>query len=158
MKMLLAAIALAIPIFASAQPRLVPQQVSLKDGRKFKLNIPAEFEIVPAAEGLKRVRFFATAPDGRIFVTDMYNLTDNKRGAIYILDGWDERTGKFARTVPYLTGLHNPNSVQFYRDGQGVDWIYIAETGKLTRRIFTPGEEKPTHPPQTLATFPDYGL
>lgn len=153
-----AALMVFIVVTALAQPRLIPQKVTTKAGRSFTLNLPAEFEIIPAAEGLKRVRFFATAPDGRIFVTDMYNLTDNRRGAIYILDGWDERTGKFARTVPYLTGLHNPNSVQFYRDGQGVDWIYIAETGKLTRRIFTPGEEKPTHPPQTLATFPDYGL
>jgi glucose/arabinose dehydrogenase len=58
-----------------------------------------------------------------------------------------------------LTGLHNPNSVQFYRDSSGQDWIYIAETGRLTRRKFTLGEEKPTDvDPQTLATFPDYGL
>ena len=143
---------------AYGQPRLTAQRITTKTGRSFTLNVPANFEIIPAAEGLKRVRFFAMAPDGRIFVTDMYNLTDNKRGTIYILDGWEEQTGKFARAVPYLTGLHNPNSVQFYRDGQGVDWIYIAETGKLTRRIFTPGEEKPTHPPHTVATFPDYGL
>jgi hypothetical protein len=60
------------------------------------LNLPSDFEIIPAAEGLKRVRFFAKAPDGRIFVTDMYNLTDNKRGAIYILDGWDAQKGKFS--------------------------------------------------------------
>ena len=143
---------------AHGQARLSAQKITTKTGRSFTLNLPADFEIIPAAEGLKRVRFFATAPDGRIFVTDMYNLTDNKRGAIYILDDWDERSGKFARAIPYLNGLHNPNSVQFYRDGQGVDWIYIAETGKLTRRIFTPGEEKPSHPPQTIATFPDYGL
>jgi glucose/arabinose dehydrogenase len=58
-----------------------------------------------------------------------------------------------------MTGLHNPNSVQFYRDAQGQAWIYIAETEKLTRRKFTPGEEKPTDTnPRTLATFPDYGL
>lgn len=144
---------------ATAQPRLVTQKVTTKDGRNFTLNLPAEFEVIPAAEGLKRVRFFAKAPDGRIFVTDMYNLTDNKRGVIYVLDRWNERTGKFAKVIPYLTGLHNPNSVQFYRDGQGVDWIYIAETGKLTRRKFSLGEEKPTDlKPQTLATFPDYGL
>jgi sugar lactone lactonase YvrE len=110
------------------------------------LDAPAEFEIIPAIEGLKRVRFFAKAPDGRIFVTDMYNLTDNKHGTIYILDDWNERTGKFARAVTYMTGLHNPNSVQFYRDGQGVDWIYIAETGKLTRRIFRMGEGKAVRP------------
>ncbi|HEV8591600.1 MAG TPA: PQQ-dependent sugar dehydrogenase, partial [Pyrinomonadaceae bacterium] len=130
-----------------------------KSGKSFYLNLRADFEIIPAAEGLKRVRFFAKAPDGRIFVTDMYNLTDNKRGAIYILDGWDPASGKFARIVPYMTGLHNPNSVQFYRDSEGQDWIYLAETDKLTRRKFSRGEEKPTdNVPQTLATFPDYGL
>jgi glucose/arabinose dehydrogenase len=143
----------------SAQSRLVSQRVTLKNGKTFSLNIPTGFEIIPAAEGLKRVRFFAKAPDGRLFVTDMYNLTDNKRGVIYILDGWDERSGKFARVIPYMTGLHNPNSVQFYRDASGQDWIYIAETEKLTRRKFTSGEEKPTDTkPETLATFPDYGL
>lgn len=142
-----------------AQPKLVPQKISLKDGRKFSLNLPADFEIIPAAEGLRRVRFFAKSPDGRIFVTDMYNLTDNKRGAVYILDGWDAEAGKFARVIPYMTGLKNPNSVQFYRDADGQDWLYLAETDKLTRRRFTHGEEKPTDAnPQTLATFPDYGL
>ena len=153
---------LAVIIFAAStfgQPRLVPQKVTLKNGRSFNLNLPANFEIIPAAEGLKRVRFFAKAPDGRVFVTDMYNLTDNKRGIIYILDGWNERTGKFAKVTQYLTGLHNPNSVQFYHDENGQDWIYIAETGKLTRRKFTEGEEKPTDlAPQTIGTFPDYGL
>jgi glucose/arabinose dehydrogenase len=144
---------------APAQPRLVPHQIKTKDGRSFTLNAPAEFEIIPAVEGLKRVRFFANSPDGRIFVTDMYNLADNKRGTIYILDGWNEKTWKFARVIPYMTGLHNPNSVQFYRDADGQDWIYIAETGKLTRRKFTSGEERPSDTrPQTLATFPDYGL
>ena len=148
-------LALGVP----AQGRLVPQRIKLKNGRTVTLNAPAEFEIIPAAEGLKRVRFFAKAPDGRIFVTDMYNLTDNKRGAIYILDGWDERSGKFGSVIPYMTGLHNPNSVQFYRDAGGQDWIYIAETDRLTRRKFTHGEEKPTDSnPQTIATFPAYGL
>ena len=159
MKKLFLALLIVYPLAALAQPRLVPHSIATKDGRKFALNLPADFEIIPAAEGLKRVRFFAKAPDGRIFVTDMYNLTDNKRGAIYILDGWDAERGKFARVIPYMTGLHNPNSVQFYRDAQGQDWIYIAETEKLTRRRFTSGEEKPTDSnPETIMKFPDYGL
>jgi glucose/arabinose dehydrogenase len=142
-----------------AQTKLVPQKIVLKDGRNFSLNLPADFEIIPAAEGLKRARFFAKAPDGRIFVTDMYNLTDNTRGSVYVLDGWNAETGKFARVVPYMTGLKNPNSVQFYRDATGQDWFYLAETDKLTRRKFTRGEETPTDTsPETLATFPDYGL
>ncbi len=144
---------------ANGQPKLVSQKVTLKDGKSFNLNLPSDFEIIPAAEGFDRPRFFAKVPDGRIVVTDMYNLTDNKRGKIYILDGWNPSTGKFAKTIEYMSGLHNPNSVQFYRDTKGQEWLYIAETGKLTRRKFTKGEEKPTDiNPQTLATFPDYGL
>jgi len=159
MKKLILALILAMPIVVHAQTRLVSHRVKTNDGRTFTLNAPADFEIVPAAEGFKRVRFFSRSPDGRIFVTDMYNLADNKRGAIYILDAFDERTGKFGKVISYMTGLHNPNSLQFYRDSNGQDWIYIAETGQLTRRRFTRGEEKPTdRSPQVIATFPDHGL
>lgn len=159
MKNVMMLLLLALPLGIVAQTRLVPQKIRLIDGRSFSLNLPADFEIVPAAEGLRRVRFFAKSPDGRIFVTDLYNLTDNRRGAVYILDRWDARSGKFGRLVPYMTGLRNPNSVQFYRDADGQDWLYIAETDKLTRRKFTRHEERPTDPaPQTIATFPDYGL
>ena len=156
---ILSSFVLLLSIAVTAQPRLVAQKISLSGGKNITLNLPADLEIIPAAEGLKRVRFFAKAPDGRIFVTDMYNLTDNRRGVVYILDGWNEQTGKFARVIPYLTGLRNPNSVQFYTDASGQDWIYLAETHQLTRRKFTRGEIRPTDPrPQVLATFPDHGL
>lgn len=159
MKLLAAFIFLAFPVIDLAQPRLVPNKVTLKSGKTFNLNVAEGFEIIPALEGLKRVRFFSKAPDGRIFVTDMYNLTDNKRGTVYILDGWDAKSGKFARAIPYMTNLRNPNSVQFYRDANGQEWFYLAETHQLTRRKFTRGELKPTDTqPEVLATFPDYGL
>ena len=158
---ILAAIAF-LQIFAAAvsgQPRLIPNKITLKGGKSLTLNLPADYEIIPAAEGLKRVRFFAKAPDGRIFVTDMLNLSDNHQGTVYILDGWNAKTGKFSHVIPYMTHLRNPNSVQFWRDENGQDWFYLAETDKLTRRKFTKGEIRPSDPdPQTLATFPDYGL
>ncbi len=150
--------ALQLSVFTQ-QPKLVPNKITLKNGKTFSLNLPAEYEIIPAAEGLKRVRFFAKSPDGRIFVTDMYNLTDNKKGAVYILDEFDEGNGKFGKIIPYLTNLRNPNSVQFYTDESGQDWFYLAETHQLTRRKFTRGETEPTDTkPEILATFPDYGL
>lgn len=143
----------------NAQTRLVPQQIELKNGKSFNLNLPAEYEIIPAAEGLKRVRFFAKAPDGRIFVTDMFNLTDNDRGKVYILDEFDETTGKFGKIDTYMSGLKNPNSVAFYTDKSGQDWFYLAETHKLTRRKYTRGETKPNDvEPEILAKFPSYGL
>ncbi|MEO8072788.1 MAG: glucose/sorbosone dehydrogenase, partial [Acidobacteriota bacterium] len=156
-KKLLLLLILFVPTFA--QIKLVPHKINLKNGKSFNLNLPADYEITPAAEGLKRVRFFAKAPDGRIFVTDMYNLTDNNKGAVYILSEFDLEAGKFTKVTPYLTGLKNPNSVQFYTDENGQNWLYLAETDKLTRRKFTLNETKPTDTkPQTLATFPDYGL
>jgi glucose/arabinose dehydrogenase len=159
MKRLLILPLILIPVLAIAQPKLVPHKITLKDGRSFSLNLPAEFEILPAAEGLKRVRFFAKSPDGRIFVTDMHDLTDNKKGVVYILDDWNAETGKFGKVIPYMTNLRNPNSCQFYEDANGQHWFYLAETDKVTRRKFTLGEEKPTdNRPQTLATYPDYGL
>ncbi|MGI8469629.1 MAG: PQQ-dependent sugar dehydrogenase [Pyrinomonadaceae bacterium] len=145
--------------FVSAQIKLAPHKINLKNGKSFSLNLPENFDIIPAVEGLKRVRFFAKSPDGRIFATDMRDLSDNKKGAVYILDGWNADTGKFEKVTPYLTNLRNPNSVAFFTDANGQDWFYLAETDKLTRRKFTKGETKSSdNNPQTLATFPDYGL
>ena len=145
-------------VILAEQPKLTPHLIKLKNGKQFSLNLPANYEIIPAAEGLKRVRFFAKSPDGRMFVTDMYDLSDNQKGTVYILDEWNAETGKFGKITPYLTGLKNPNSVQFYTDSIGQDWLYIAETHQLTRRKFTQGETKPTAKAEVLATFPDYGL
>ena len=138
---------------------LTPQKVSLRNGENFELNLPEDYEVIPAAQGLGRVRFFAKSPDGRIFVTDTYNMSDNRNGTIYILDNWNAKTGKFEKVTPYLKNLHIPNSVQFYTDEKGQDWIYIAEVHQLTRRKFTKGETEPTDlKPKVLAKFPDYGL
>jgi glucose/arabinose dehydrogenase len=141
-----------------SKSKLVPQRISLASGKSFNLNIPEGFAINVAAEGLKRVRFMAKSPDNRIFVTDMYNLSDNKRGAVYILDDFDPISKTFKKVKPYLTGLRNPNSIAFYTDQQGVNWFYLALTDRLLRYRFTAGEEKPSAEPEVLATFPDYGL
>ena len=152
----------AIPSVCSAQSapelKLTPHVVRLKGENPFSLFLPADFTIVPAAEGLKRVRFMARSPDGRIFVTTMHDLSDNAEGAVYILDGFNEPRGKFARVIPYLTNLHNPNSIAFYKDAQGQDWFYVALTDRLVRYKFVGGEERPTSRPEVLATYPADGL
>ncbi|MCY7374374.1 MAG: hypothetical protein LH472_00155 [Pyrinomonadaceae bacterium] len=145
---------LFVPAFA--QVKLVPHKVNLKNGKSFNLNLPADYEIIPAAENLRRVRFFAKSPDGRIFVTDMHDLSDNRKGAVYILDDFDVGSGKFGKLIPYLTNLRSPNSVAFHTDANGQIWLYLADTDKLTRRKFINDETKPTDKqPQILATFPD---
>ncbi|HXM91314.1 MAG TPA: glucose/sorbosone dehydrogenase [Candidatus Dormibacteraeota bacterium] len=152
----------AVPSVCSSQSapegKLTPHVVCLKGKSPFSLMLPADFTITPAAEGLKRVRFMARSPDGRIFVAAMHDLSDNSEGAVYILDGFDEDEGKFARVVPYLTNLRNPNSIAFYEDAQEQDWFYVALTDRLVRYKFTRGEERPTSHPEVLATYPAYGL
>jgi glucose/arabinose dehydrogenase len=142
----------------ASAPKLVPNRVSLSDGRAFDLNLPEGFALKVAAEGLKRVRFMARSPDDRIFVTDMYNLTDNKRGAVYILDGFDPATKSFRKVTPYLTRLRNPNGIAFYTDERGASWLYLALTEHLLRYRYHAGDDAPAGEPQVLATFPDYGL
>jgi glucose/arabinose dehydrogenase len=138
--------------------RLVPNRVSLSNGKSFTLNLPEGFGLSVAAEGLRRVRFMAESPDGRVFVTDMYNLTDNTRGAVYILDGFDPAKKTFAKVTPYLTRLRNPNSVAFHTDDAGAFWLYLALTDRLVRYRYEPGDDAPRARPEVLATFPDYGL
>jgi glucose/arabinose dehydrogenase len=138
--------------------KLAPNHISLANGKSFDLNLPEGFGISVAAQGLKRVRFMAKSPDERIFVTDMYNLTDNTRGVVYILDEFDSASGSFKKVSTYLKGLRNPNSIAFYTDEKGVEWFYLALTDHLVRYKYTAGEDTPGSQPEVLASFPDYGL
>jgi len=150
--------AVAAPAGGRSALKLTPHPVSLSSGKSFTLNLPEGFEISVAAQGLKRVRFLAKSPDGRIFVTDMYDRTDNKKGAVYILDSFDPASKSFRSVTPYLTGLRNPNNLAFYRDPSGADWLYLPLTDRLLRYRYKAGESAPSGEPEVLATFPDYGL
>jgi len=143
---------------SAAAQKLTPHQITLAGGKSFDLNLPDGFEISVAAQGLKRVRFMARSPDDRIFVTDMFNLTDNRRGVVYILDQFDPGTRQFKKITKYLIGLRNPNSVAFYTDQSGKNWFYLALTDRLLRYVYEPGKDAPSGEPEVLGTFPDYGL
>ena len=138
--------------------KLTPHHITLANGKSFDLNLPAGYEINVAAQGLKRVRFMTLSPDNRLFITDMFNKTDNQRGVVYILDQFDPKTRQFKKITKYMTGLHNPNSVAFYKDRDGTDWFYLALTDRLVRYRYEAGKDAPSGEPQVLATFPAYGL
>ncbi len=138
--------------------KLKPHPIVLSGGKRFTLNLPEGYDITVAIDGLKRVRFMAKAPDGRYFATDMYDRTDNTKGTVYLLDGFDPTRGRFSRAVPYLTRLRNPNSIAFHTDSAGAHWLYLALTDCLLRYRFTPGDTVPGAAPDTLARFPAYGL
>ncbi len=142
----------------AASVKLTAHPITLEDGSQFNLSIPEGFEIAVAAQGMKRVRFMAMSPDNRLFVPDMYNRTDNKKGKIYILEDFNQETKAFKTTRTYLRDLHNPNSIAFYTDTEGQEWFYIALTGELIRYKYSAGDTIPQGKPEVIATFPDYGL
>lgn len=137
---------------------LVAQQFTLSNGETLALDLPKGYKIYPAAEGMPRVRFFAKAPDGRLFVTGMHNLTDNKRGKVYILEDFDETAKKFQKVTVWKDKLRNPNSVEFYTDDNGKNWLYLAVTDSLVRYPYENGELKPSGKPEKIADFPGDGL
>jgi glucose/arabinose dehydrogenase len=143
--------------------QLAPHRVHFAGGKTLVLNLPPEFTISIAAQGMKRLRFLTLSPDNRIFATDMHDLGDNSLGRVYILEGWDEKAGKFAKITTYLDHLRNPNNIAFYtelsQDGKPAQsWLYLPLTDRLLRYKYNAGDHAPTDKPEVLAHYPDYGL
>ncbi len=132
---------------------LQPQLVRLQNGDSFQLSIPGGYKLSVAAETRQRLRFLAKSPDGRLFATDMYDRSDNKKGRVLIFENWNDTAKKFEKISTYLGQLHNPNQLAFYSN-----YIYVAETGRLRRFAYSSGDIVPKDSGQTIASFPDYGL
>lgn len=139
--------------FSSQKLERWKQPVKLSSGDSFSLIIPKDFKVSVAYETKSRIRFLAMSPDKRLFVTDMKNLTDNKKGELLVFEDWDESEKKFNKKTVYLGNLHNPNQAAFYNG-----YLYIAETDKLSRYPYKSGSATVSTAPEIIARFPDYGL
>lgn len=147
----------AICFSTQAQITLQQSPIVLKKGIRLNLKIPKGYHISVAAEDMRRLRFMAKSPDGRLFATDMYSMADNKNGKIYLFEDWDKLSKQFRKTTVFAENLHNPNQVMFFAD-KGKTFLYIAETGKLTRYEYRAGDKTLQGTGQLISTFPDYGL
>ena len=152
-------VALLACCFGQAQQPLTPHTLRYAPGSSITLNLSSDLDISVAANGLHRVRFLSQAPDGRIFATGMWNLADNTRGAVFILEGWNPQTHRFAHITTYLDHLRNPNNLAFWTDpATHQSWLYLPLTDRLERFPYKPGDQQPSGEPQVLMRFPDYGL
>jgi hypothetical protein len=122
------------PPFATASSRnnssVVPKPADAT------LALPAGFRIEPFATGLAGPRKMLAAPNGDILVTEMLG------GRVAVLhptpDG--RRTGT---TDVYLKGLKQPFGLAFYPNAQNPQWLYVAETNRVTRYAYHAGDVKP---------------
>lgn len=135
---------------------LVPAPVHLAKGLDFELMIPEGYELKVAAEGFKRLRFMAWSPAG-LLITDMHDLTDNRKGRVHLLSGWNEDSARFTGQRVLLDGLRNPNQALTYADGDR-RYLIVATTDKLLRYPLRDADRMALDEPQVLDTFPSYGL
>lgn len=135
--------------------KLAPTTVTFEGGTQATFQLAQPFRLAVAAEGLGKARFMTMSPDGRMFVPDLVNMNLSHEGKIYILENFDEETGKFQSKHTYLSGLRGPNSIAFYTDENGQEWIYIALTAHLIRYPYKRGDTKPATGPEIITTFPN---
>ncbi len=136
---------------------LVRAHVHLAKGLDFDLRIPKGYELKVAAEGFERLRFMCGATSDRLFITDMHDLTDNKRGKVYMLSNWNEDSARFLTRETCFEGLRNPNQVLAYSDSLH-HWLYLATTDKLLRYPISDRDVFSAGTPEVVDTFPAYGL
>ncbi|MEO6488806.1 MAG: hypothetical protein ABIO04_02605 [Ferruginibacter sp.] len=127
--------------------------VKLSGGDSFYLQIPLNYQLSVAAEGLGRLRFLAISQGGRLFATDMYDRSDNHKGRVLLFDEWNDTIKKFRTVKVFIDSLHNPNQVAFYKG-----FMYVAETDRLSRYVYSDSKDHPLDTGQVIMTFPAYGL
>src|SRR5690349_1397136 len=81
---------------------LEPHPLDLGNGKSITLSIPSGWDITVAAGGMKRPRFMAFSPDGRLFMGDLYNMGDTRLGHVYALDDYQSAQGRFGKVTAYL--------------------------------------------------------
>jgi glucose/arabinose dehydrogenase len=111
------------------------------------LALPPGFHIEPFATGLTGPRKMLVAPNGDVLITEM------RGGRVTVLhltpDG--RRAGS---TDVYLQGLKQPFGLAFYPDARNPQWLYVAETNRVTRYAYRSGDVKPRGEAEVIAQLP----
>jgi glucose/arabinose dehydrogenase/cytochrome c2 len=100
------------------------------------LSLPPGFHIDVFAEGLTGPRKMLVAPNGDILVTEM------RGGRVTVLHPSSDGTRAAGKDV-LLQGLRQPFGLAFYPNAQHPQWLYVAETNRVTRFAYQVGDVKP---------------
>ena len=100
------------------------------------LSLPPDFHIDVFAEGLSGPRKMLVAPNGDILVTEM------RGGRVTVLHPSSSGT-RVAGSDVLLQGLRQPFGLAFYPNAQNPQWLYVAETNRVTRYAYQVGDVKP---------------
>jgi glucose/arabinose dehydrogenase len=100
------------------------------------LALPPGFHVEPFAAGLKGPRKMLVAPTGDILVSE------TNGGRISVLHPAPDGTHSAGSDI-YLDGLRQPFGLAFYPSAAEPRWLYVAESNRVTRFAYRPGDVKP---------------
>jgi glucose/arabinose dehydrogenase/cytochrome c2 len=107
------------------------------------LALPPGFHIETFAANLQGPRKMLVAANGDVLVSETVG------GRISVLHPTPDGT-RAASTDVYLQGLKQPFGLAFYPNADHPQWLYIAETNRVTRYAYRVGDVKPSGAPQTV--------
>jgi glucose/arabinose dehydrogenase len=99
------------------------------------LQVPDGFSIALFADGLNGPRQMRVAPNGDIFVAE------TRMGRIRVLRAADGGARPSFNDI-YASGLRGPFGIAFYPQGNDPQWVYVADTDRVVRFRYTPGDLK----------------
>jgi hypothetical protein len=99
------------------------------------LAVPPGFHVEPFATDLSGPRKMLLAPNGDVFVTEM------RAGRVSVIHPTADAS-RAAHIDAYLQGLKQPFGLAFYPNAQDPEWLYVAETNRVTRYAYHVGDVK----------------
>jgi len=107
------------------------------------LRLPPGFSIDTFVTGLGGPRRMLLAPNGDIFVTEIYG------GRVTVLHPSPGGSSAAGHDV-YASGLKQPFGLAFYPDASHPRWLYVAETNRVVRYAYQSGDAKSRGEPQVV--------
>lgn len=99
-------------------------------------SVPAGFEVSLIASGLDQPRTLRTAPNGDVF------LAESGAGQVRVLRG--------NQASVFATGLSSPFGIAFWPPGPAPRFVYVAETSRVVRYPYAPGNLRASGPAQVV--------
>jgi glucose/arabinose dehydrogenase/cytochrome c2 len=122
------------PPFATPSSRNNSSVVAKPSGAS--ISVPPGFHVDTFISSLTGPRKMLVESNGDILVTEM------RAGRVTVLHPSPDGS-RAAATAVYLQGLSLPFGLAFYPNAQNPQWLYVAETNRVTRYAFQVGDVKP---------------
>jgi hypothetical protein len=122
------------PPFATPSSRNNSSVVAKPSGAS--ISVPPGFHVDTFISSLTGPRKMLVESNGDILVTEM------RAGRVTVLHPSPDGS-RAAATDVYLQGLSLPFGLAFYPNAQNPQWLYVAETNRVTRYAFQVGDVKP---------------